>query len=60
VWSCGKFPFELETLSQNELYCCPKALTKRRNHHPPCHPELVSGSTVDDEPRMADTETSSV
>jgi len=47
-------------LSQNEIYCGPKALSKRRNHHPPCHAEFISASAVDDEPHMVDTETSSV
>jgi len=47
-------------LYQNELYCDPKAHPNRDNHHPPCHPEFISGSAVDVEPRMVDTETSSV
>jgi len=46
-------------LYQNELYCNPTALSKKRKYHPPCHAEFISASAVDEESRMADLETSS-
>jgi hypothetical protein len=44
---------------KNELKISPQTQIDIRNHHPLCHPELVSGSAVDDVPRMLDPETSS-